>query len=152
MEYTSVSSEELIQVMRKAHNSQGRDRDDLEETPRSMLYENVPTVHLGARSDMTEFSNDGFGVAPSEITDVSNITSTSQTPLALHRAQSRPDLCEIARNPSRRMRTPLSLNTGFVKPSHGLKERWKVSWELLKLNYRMLISLTLTSFVAAFVS
>lgn len=57
---------------------------------------------------------------------------------------------------SRLSRHNLSLSTGFVKPvgqfSRNVKDRSRFVWELIKLNYRMLISLTLTLFVAIFVS
>jgi len=57
---------------------------------------------------------------------------------------------------SRFSRHNFSVSTGFVKPvgqfSRNVKDRSKFVWELIKLNYRMLISLTLTLFVAIFVS
>jgi hypothetical protein len=56
---------------------------------------------------------------------------------------------------SRFSRHNFSLSTDFVKPmgkfTRNLKDRTKFVWELIKLNYRMLISLTLTLFVAIFV-
>ena len=143
--------------MSKSYNSgHGRDRDDSEETARPVLFENVPSsIHLGDRSEMTD-SNDGFAAPQSEVTDFSNVSIISPTPLTQPQRQSRLDLYNTiaARSPSRS--TGLSLTIGLIKPSvqfsQEVKNRWKLTWELLKLNYRMLISLTLTSFVAGFVS
>jgi len=127
-------------------------------------YENVPTttnIHLGAQSEITDFSTDGLGGTQSVITDASTrITFDSDTPF--HRAlrNSRYDVPSSGRSTPRSRsrssrRTTFSLSTGIIKPrghfSQNVKSRGCFIWELIKLNYRMLISLTLTLFVAVFV-
>jgi len=117
----------------------------------------MPSIHLGARSEITDFSQDGLG-ARSEITEYSNATYSSQTPFARFMNRSRADtyVPSTISYRSRFSRHNFSVSTGFVKPvgqfSRNVKDRSKFVWELIKLNYRMLISLTLTLFVAIFVS
>jgi hypothetical protein len=117
----------------------------------------TPSIHFGARSEITDFSQDGLG-AQSEITEYSNATYSSQTPFARFMNRSRADtyVPSTISYRSRFSRHHFSLSTGLVKPvgqfSRNVKDRSKFVWELIKLNYRMLISLTLTLFVAIFVS
>lgn len=138
-------------------------------------YENVPAVpvHLGTRSEITDISYFGaqsevgtdlshFMPTRSEITDFTSVTFNSQIPLSRNSPQNRWNLyprSETSTTASRRSRisrrTTLSLSSGFIKPvghfSRTIKDRGRFVWELFKLNYRMLISLTLTLFVAIFV-
>jgi hypothetical protein len=96
------------------------------------------------------------------MTDFTNVTFNSQIPLESRNSpQHRWNLypSETSTTASRRSRisrrTTLSLSSGFIKPvghfSRTIKDRGRFVWELFKLNYRMLISLTLTLFVAIFV-
>jgi hypothetical protein len=130
----------------------------------SEVFENVPSqnVHLGTQSEITDLAvGDTIGGTRSEITDMSNITFNSETPIA--RATpgvGRLGLYDTSTTPTSRRsrssrRTTFSLNAGFINPtgtfSQNLKDRGRFVLELFKLNYRMLISLTLTLFVAIFV-
>jgi hypothetical protein len=148
--------------VRKSFNScNGQDLEETDESPISGTFENNPTVniHLGAQTEITDVFVEAVG-PQSEITTISNATFNSQTPFARALRQSRFELYNISTPTSRRSRssrhTTLSINAGFVNPrgplSQNLKDRGKFVWELCKLNYRMLISLTLTLFVAIFVS
>ena len=143
----------------------GENNDDSDDAPMSGAFENVPTatnIHLGAQSEITDFSVDGLGGTHSVFTDTSTrITFESDTPF--HRAlrSSRYDGPSSGRSTPRTRsrssrRTTFSLNTGIINPrsqfSQNMKSRGRFVWELIKLNYRMLISLTLTLFVAIFVT
>jgi hypothetical protein len=151
--------------VRKALNSgTTQDREDEEAETVPGTFQNVPStsIFLGARSEITDFSNDGIETGPqSEITDISTaFTSNSRTPLTRINYPSRIEMFDTSTIASHRSRlsrrATLTLSTTFVKPvgqfSKNVKDRGKLVWELLKLNYRMLISLTLTLFVAIFVS
>ena len=128
---------------------------ETEERPPSGMFENVPTTqtyHLGTRSEITDFSvEETVGGR----TETSTMTFDSGSPMI--RNGRRPPAAPPA--PSRQSRSSrhtssLSLSTILIKPqfSQNIKDRGKFIWELFKLNYRMLISLSLTSFVAVFVS
>lgn len=132
--------------------------EDSDNAPMSGLYENVPTtnINLGAQSEITDFSADGLGATHSVVTDTSTrVTYDSDTPFNRSLRRSRYDLPSSGRSTRRSRsrssrRTTFSLSTGVINP-RGLKSRGRFIWELIKLNYRMLISLTLTLFVAIFV-
>jgi hypothetical protein len=138
------------------------------------IYDNVPAppAQPDSRSEITDFSVFGgqseigtefspFAGAQSEITDFTNVTFASQPTSSRSLGQSRYNLYpyETSTTTSRRSRasrrTTFSLGSGLVKPvghfSRTMKDRGRFVWELFKLNYRMLISLTLTLFVAIFV-
>lgn len=124
----------------------------------SFAYENFPitNIHIGRQSDI---SMEAVAAPLSEITQISSTTFNSQTPFMRALRQNQVELYRASsrRSPSRRTAT-VSLNTGgFINPRNGplsqsLKDRGKFVWELCKLNYRMLISLTLTLSVAIFVT
>jgi len=128
---------------------------ETEERPPSGMFENVPTTqtyHLGTRSEITDFSvEETVGGR----TETSTMTFDSRSPVI--RNGRRPPAAPPT--PSRHSRSSrhtssLSLSIILIKPqfSQNIKDRGKFIWELFKLNYRMLISLSLTSFVAVFVS
>jgi len=149
--------------VRKSYTANvAENNEDSDDAPMSGAFENVPTatnIHLGAQSEITDFS---VGDPHSVITDTSTrITFESDTPF--HRAlrSSRYDAPSSGRSTPRTRsrssrRTTFSLNTGIINPrgqfSQNIKSRSRFVWELIKLNYRMLISLTLTLFVAIFVT
>jgi hypothetical protein len=145
--------------VRKSYTANvAENNDDSDDAPMSGAFENVPTatnIHLGAQSEITDFS---VGGPHSVITDTSTrITFGSDTPF--HRALrgSRYDGPSSGRSTPRSRsrssrRTTFSLNIGIRGQfSQNVKSRGRFVWELIKLNYRMLISLTLTLFVAIFV-
>ena len=146
--------------MRKSFNTShgiGRQESEEDHSPTCDVYKNVPSpsLHLGAASEITDISTDqpfegGTGV---EITDLSEITFTSQTPSSI--TFSRDSRSGFTRPNSRATRRSSS-HLGFINPagqfSRTLGDRGKFLWRLVKLNFRMLISLTLTLFVAVFVS
>jgi hypothetical protein len=150
--------------VRKAFNAgTAQDRDDEDDERRPGPFQNVPSlsVILGAGSEITDFSRDGDGTGTqSEITDASTtMTINSNTPLTRNIYPGRVEMYDTSTIASHRSRlsrrTTVTLNQSFVKPigefSRNVKDRGRFVWELLKLNYRMLISLTLTLFVAIFV-
>ena len=127
----------------------------------SGAFEYLPTsnIHLGTQSEITDFSTDMFSGTHSDTS--TRIIFDSDTPF--HRALhgSRYDLPSSIRStpgiPSPSSRRPMfSLNTGMVNSrrhfSQSLKCRGRFVLEMIRLNYRMLISLTLTLFVAIFVN
>ena len=129
----------------------------------SGVFDNVPTqnIHLGTESEITDLSVEAaIGGTRSDITDMSNITFNSEIRLTRTPCQSRFELYDTSGTATSRQsrssrRTTFNLNTGFINPagtfSQNLKDRGRFVFELFKLNYRMLISLTLTLFVAIFV-
>jgi len=127
-----------------------------EDRPVSGAFDNLPSpsIHLGTRSEITDFSMEGTAPTQSEITEASATTCNSETPLNLGSRFSRLDYLRTSHAMNSR-RTTFLFNAGIAKPvgdfSRTLKDRGKFLWELFKLNYRMLISLTLTLFVAIFV-
>ena len=145
--------------MRKAFYAGASDPEEWDDERRRTGFQNVPTpsIHLGARSEITDFSQDGIG-AQSEITDYSNTTYSSQTPFSRFMNRSRADTYDPSISPyrSRVSRHNFAFGSGLAKPvgqfSRNIKDRSKFVWELIKLNYRMLISLTLTLFVAILVN
>jgi hypothetical protein len=114
--------------------------------------------NFGAQSDIGTESP--FGGAQSVVTEVTNITFTSQSPIARN-PHGRYNIYEYetstaaSRRSRASRRTTSSLGTSFIRPvgnfSKSMKDRGRFVWELFKMNYRMLISLTLTLFVAIFV-
>jgi len=121
----------------------------------------MTNIHLGAQSEITDFSANGLPGTHSVITDASTrITFNSDTPFLRALRSSRYNVPSSGRSTPRTRsrssrRTIFSLNTGIINPrgqfSQNFKSRGRFVWELIKLNYRMLISLTLTLFVAIFV-
>ena len=141
--------------MRKAFNTaNGAQREDPEDEDSSTceVYENVPSpsIHIGVERDMADFQSDRpyEGGARSEITDFSGITFTTHNPAS--GGFPRHSRFGFVRAPSRTMRN--SSHLGFINPdgefSRTVRDRGKFLWLLVKLNFRMLISLTLTLFVA----
>ena len=135
--------------MRNASSQADNVLNESEDTPMSEAFENISAqnIHLGTQSEITDLSVEPtIGGTSSEITDMSKITLNSETLLAR---------TPISRRSRSSRRTTFSLNTGFINPagtfSQNLKDRARFVLELFKLNYRMLISLTLTLFVAIFV-
>ena len=120
------------------------------------MFENVPTpqtYHLGTRSEITDFSVEETVGGRTETS--TTMTFDSRSPMTRNGRRPPP----APPTPSRQSRSSrhtssLSLSTILIKPqfSQNTKDRGKFIWELFKLNYRMLISLSLTSFVAVFVS
>ena len=150
-----------MKAVRKTSFNTDNGHNESEDSPVSEVDENVSSenIHLGTQSEITDFSVEPTIRGPrSEITD---ITFNSNTPLTRTTpCQSRFELYNTSRTPTSRQsrssrRTIFSLNTGFINPtgtfSQNLKDRGRFVLELFKLNYRMLISLTLTLFVAIFV-
>ena len=153
-----------MKAVRKVSSNTDDVHHESEDSPTSEVFENVPTqnIHLGTQSEITDLSVEAtIEGTRTEITDMSNITFNSETPITRATpGQSRFELYDTSRTPmSRRSRssrrTTFSLNAGFINPpgafSQNLKDRGRFVLELFKLNYRMLISLTLTLFVAIFV-
>ena len=103
------------------------------------------TVHLGTQSEVTGMSAEPMA-AKSEITD---ITFASDTRLARSRQQSRFELYDTSKSPSQ---PSPSTVTNANPVSYGSPSRWGLLCELLRLNCRMLISSTLTLFIAMIVS
>ena len=143
--------------MQKAYNvTNGHGRMESEDRPASGAFDNLTStsIHLGTRSEITDFSTDGMTAAQSEITEMSAATYTSENPLRPSLRFSRLEYIRSSRYSTRR--TTFLSSTGFSRPvgdfSRNVKDRARFVWELFKLNYRMLISLTLTIFVAIFVS
>ncbi len=145
--------------MRKASFTSDNGRNESDDSPISGVFENVPSqdVHFGTQSEITDLSVEAtIGGTRSEVTDLSNITFNSETHFNHTPRQNRFEFYDTSRTlTSRRSRsarrTHFSLNSGFVNPSgtfsQNLKDRGRFVWELFRLNYRMLISLTLTLFV-----
>ena len=128
----------------------------------SGVFENVPSqdIHLETQSEIADLSVEvTIAGTRSEVTDLSNITFNSETHFNHTPRQNRFEFYDTSRTPTSRRgrsrRTTFGLNTGFINPSgtfsQHLKDRARFVWELFRLNYRMLISLTLTLFVAIFV-
>jgi hypothetical protein len=144
--------------VRKAFNPSSAvqgERSEEAESPTSHVYENVPSpsIHLGTTSEITHFSSEiAFDSGPrSEITDLSGITCSSRTPISA--PSPRHSRFPLRRSNPQGARS--SSNLGFLNPtghfSRSLRDRGKFLWLLIKLNFRMLISLTLTLFVAILV-
>jgi hypothetical protein len=140
--------------VRKAFNAANgaqREESEDEDSPTCEVYENVPSmsIHIGAESDIADFETDRpfEGGTRSEITDFSGITFTQSPISGVFPRHSR---FGFVRTPSRTTRN--SSHLGFINPdgqfSRTLRDRGKFLWLLIKLNFRMLISLTLTLFVA----
>ena len=140
--------------MRKSVNPSNGDEIN---SPRQEAYEEnrPPSIYNRARSEITDFSSDGFGGAQSEITE---LTYTSSAPLATPFPPGRFESYQIPTTISTKPpQEPamLSVTTRFKPTMHFLeriKDRLRFLWDLFKLNYRMLISLSLTLIVAIFVS
>jgi hypothetical protein len=152
--------------VRKAFNAgTAQDRDDEDDERRPGPFQNFPSLPIlaGAESEISDYSRDGgcgTGGTQSEITDASTtVTFNSNTPLTRSIYPSRVEMHDTSTIASHRSRlsrrTTLTLNQSFMKPigefTRDVKDRGRFVWELFKLNYRMLISLTLTLFVAIIV-
>jgi hypothetical protein len=140
--------------VRKAFNAaNGAQREESEDddSPTCEAYENVPStaIHMVPESQITDLISDRpFEGGTSEITDFSGITFIAASPVS--GVFPRHSRFGFIRTPSRNNRN--SSHLGFINPdghfSRTLRDRGKFLWLLVKLNFRMLISLTLTLFVA----
>lgn len=147
--------------MRKSFsNVNDQRRSSSLSSPVSGTFENVPGINanLGARSEIIDSSIEGTG-PKTETTETSNVTFGSDMASGSSPRHSRLDIYDNSVSSLRCSRssrhTTFTLSTGLINPSgrlsQTLKDRARFILELCKLNYRMLISLTLTSFVAIFV-
>jgi hypothetical protein len=136
------------------NSGNGREGDESDDAPMSEAFENISGshIHLGARKEPTDQSIE----RASPRSDISNTTSNSQTSFTRALHKNRLGLYYTSSPTSGLSRlTPVSINTGLINSRLHLtsnpKEKGKFVWKLFKLNYRMLISLALTLFVAIFV-
>jgi hypothetical protein len=107
------------------------------------LYSNLPSpsVHLGGQSEITDFET----LPPRS--EISNMTWGSLSPLNRMSRFASGRTSRSTPGP----RSTFLFNTPVGHFSRTLRDRARFLWELFKLNYRMLISLTVTLFVAIFV-
>jgi len=130
-------------------------QDGESEDRSSPAFSNLhtPTVHLGRQSEITDFAEESLPAR----SEISNTTWNSFSPLGHLGRYNRLGTGGRASRSSQHVlrRTTFLFNTGVSGPvgqfSLTLKDRGKFLWELFKLNYRMLISLTVTLFVAILV-
>jgi hypothetical protein len=95
--------------------------EDEDNAPMSGLYENVPTtnIHLGAQSEITDFSADGLGATHSVVTDTSTrVTYDSDTPFNRSLRRSRYDLPSSGRSTPRSRSRSSRRRTQKSRPIH----------------------------------
>ena len=147
---TPKTSELTRKVVRKASfNFYGHNSNEfVVGSPVLDVFENVPSqnVRFGAESEIADLCIE---------TTCRTRTESALTHTARQRGfkfyNNNTSSCQSRSSRS----TTFSLSTGFIHPSgafsQNLKDRSRFVWNLVKLNYRMLISLTLTLFVAILV-